>query len=149
MKTTNMIMITVLVLISCSSEPLKPTNPLLLDKGIGPITTIRVIDDIDQRMASEGLEKFNQYCSSCHKMDKKFIGPALDGVTLRRSPEWVMNMILNPEVMVKENPIARELLMEYIAPMANQNLTPQEARAILEYFRQYDKTIEQKMKIEE
>ena len=82
-------------------------------------------------------------------MDKKFIGPALDGVTLRRSPEWVMNMILNPEVMVKENLIARELLMEYIAPMANQNLTPQEARAILEYFRQYDKTIEQKMKIEE
>ena len=54
MKTTNMIMITVLVLISCSSEPLEPTNPLLLDKGIGPSTTIRVIDDIDQRMASEG-----------------------------------------------------------------------------------------------
>ena len=46
-----------------------------------------------------------------------------------------MNMILNPDVMVKENANARQLLMEYTAPMANQNLTEEEARAVLEYFR--------------
>jgi cytochrome c len=57
------------------------------------------------------------------------------GVTDRRTPEWIMNMILNPEVMVAENPIAKKLLAEYLSPMANQSLTESEARAILEYFR--------------
>jgi hypothetical protein len=37
--------------------------------------------------------------------------------------------------MVAENPIAKKLLAEYVAPMANQNLTEAEARLILEYFR--------------
>ncbi|MDH3321965.1 MAG: cytochrome c, partial [Flavobacteriaceae bacterium] len=55
--------------------------------------------------------------------------------TERRSPEWIMNMILNPEVMVVENETAKQLLIEYSAPMANQSLTEDEARAILEYFR--------------
>ena len=47
-----------------------------------------------------------------------------------------MNMILNPDVMVNEDPLAKDLLMEFNgSPMANQNLTEDEARAILEYFR--------------
>ena len=47
-----------------------------------------------------------------------------------------MNMILNPDVMVQEDPIAKKLLMENNgSPMANQNLTNEEARAVLEYFR--------------
>ena len=37
--------------------------------------------------------------------------------------------------MVAENPIAKALLAEYVAPMANQSLTETEARLILEYFR--------------
>jgi hypothetical protein len=69
-------------------------------------------------------------------VDKKFIGPAPKGILERRSPEWVMNMILNPEVMVKEDSLAKALLAEFNgAPMANQNLTEEQARAVLEYFR--------------
>lgn len=72
-------------------------------------------------------------------MDKKFIGPALAGVTERRSPEWIMNMILNPEEMIQKDPIAKQLMIESnMAVMANQNLTEEEARAILEYFRSLD-----------
>ena len=49
---------------------------------------------------------------------------------------WVMNMILAPDKMVKEDPIAKKLLQEFNgSPMANQNLTEDEARAVLEYFR--------------
>ena len=45
-------------------------------------------------------------------------------------------MILNPEVMVKEDPVAKALLIEFNgSPMANQGLTEDEARKILEYFR--------------
>jgi hypothetical protein len=45
-------------------------------------------------------------------------------------------MILSPEKMVKEDPLAKDLLIEFNgSPMANQNLTKDEARAVLEYFR--------------
>lgn len=109
------------------------------NKGIGPITSVQVGDNIDAAMATKGAELFKNMCSACHKMDKKFIGPALTGVTERRAPEWIMNMILNPEQMIKEDPIAKKLLVESnMAVMANQGLTEEEARAILEYFRQYD-----------
>jgi cytochrome c1 len=104
------------------------------DKGIGPISSI-TLAEIDEAMAAEGKELFKLKCSACHKMTKRFVGPALEGITERRSPEWIMNMILNPEVMVAENPIAKQLLAEYLAPMANQGLVEKEARLILEYFR--------------
>lgn len=109
------------------------------NKGIGPIKSVELGDDIDAAMASQGADLFKNMCSACHKMDKKFIGPAISGVTERRSPEWIMNMILNPEQMIKEDPIAKKLLVESnMAVMANQGLTEEEARALLEYFRQYD-----------
>jgi len=104
------------------------------DKGIGPIKSI-TLGEIDEAMVAEGKEVFKMKCSACHKVSKRVVGPAMKGITERRSPEWIMNMILNPEEMVAKNPIAKKLLAEYLAPMANQNLTEKEARLILEYFR--------------
>ena len=58
------------------------------------------------------------------------------GILERRTPEWTMNMILNPEEMVKVDPVAMSLFQEYMyVPMANQSLTEEEARSIVEYFR--------------
>ena len=108
------------------------------DKGFGPITTISLPSEIDEDLAVMGDTLFVQKCTACHKIEKRHIGPALAGVTTRRRPEWIMNMILNPEEMVMKNETAKKLLMEYIAPMANQSLTQDEARAVLEYFRSYD-----------
>ncbi len=104
------------------------------DKGVGPIKSI-TLGEIDNALVAKGKELFKIKCTACHKINKRFVGPALKGVTKKQTPEWIMNMILNPEVMVVENAKAKELLMEYSAPMANQNLTEDEARAILEYFR--------------
>jgi len=104
------------------------------DKGVGPITSI-TLGEVDEALATEGKEVFKAKCSACHKMSKRFVGPGLAGVTERRTPEWIMNMILNPEKMVAENEAAKKLLAEYLSPMANQSLTEKEARAILEYFR--------------
>ncbi len=105
------------------------------NKGIGPVTSVTLADEIDMELAKSGEEIYAKMCSACHKPDKRFIGPAPKGILERRTPEWVMNMILNPDVMVKEDPIAKALLAEYLSPMSNQNLTEDEARAILEYFR--------------
>jgi mono/diheme cytochrome c family protein len=87
-------------------------------------------------MAATGQEIFKINCTACHKPTKRFIGPAPLGVLERRAPEWIMNMILDPEGMVKNDPDAKKLLIEYNgSPMANQSLTEEEARSILEYFR--------------
>jgi len=111
----------------------------LSNKGIGPIKSMDLPDNIDSEMATHGASIFKNMCSACHKMDKKFVGPQLAGVSERRSPEWIMNMILNPEQMIKEDPIAKRLLIESnMAVMANQGLEEDEARALVEYFRQYD-----------
>lgn len=108
----------------------------LTNKGIGSIESITLGSEIDQVMATHGQEVYVKMCTACHKPDKKFIGPSPTGILERRTPEWVMNMILNPEEMVQNDPLAKDLLMEFNgAPMANQNLTEEEARAVLEYFR--------------
>ena len=108
----------------------------LTNKGIGPISSLTLDDVIDQEMAIKGEEVYNQMCLACHRIGKKFIGPAPNDILKRRTPEWVMNMILNPEGMVKEDPLAKDLLIEFNgSPMANQGLTEEDARAVLEYFR--------------
>lgn len=114
-----------------------PDDPMQ-NKGIGPVKSI-TLGEFDQAMADEGQAIYELKCIACHKLDEKFVGPAPRGILNRRSPEWIMNMILNPEQMTREDPIARQLLIESnLAPMANQNLTEEEARKILEYFRTLD-----------
>ena len=63
---------------------------------------------------------------------------SLGGVTERRKPEWIMNMIINPEEMTKKDPTGQELLAEHLTQMTNQNLNEEDARKLLEYFRQND-----------
>ncbi|MEW4923903.1 cytochrome c [Algibacter sp. 2305UL17-15] len=108
----------------------------LNNKGIGPITSLTLPNEIDQALVTKGEDVYKKMCTACHRVDKKFIGPAPTGILERRSPEWVMNMILNPEEMTQKDPLAKALLIEFNgSPMANQNLTEEEARAVLEYFR--------------
>ncbi|MCB0480188.1 MAG: cytochrome c [Flavobacteriales bacterium] len=103
--------------------------------GIGPVKSIELAA-IDQGMVAEGKKLFEEYCTACHKVDKKFIGPSPAGIMERRTPEWVMNMILNPEEMIQKDPLAKQVMMESnMAVMANQNMTEDQARKILEYFR--------------
>ncbi len=111
--------------------------PIDLDNtGVGPIKELTFPDDIDSEMAARGESTFNSICVACHMVDQKMIGPAMKGVYERRNPAWVMNMILNPDVMLKEDPIAKALLKEYNnAIMLNQNLTEEEARDVAEYLR--------------
>ena len=103
-------------------------------KGIGPISSVSM-GAVNKVMASEGEEVYKAKCTSCHKPLQKYVGPAPLGIFDRRNPEWIMNMILNPVEMVEKDPVAKELLKRYLAPMANQNLTQEEARKVLEFFR--------------
>jgi len=106
------------------------------NKGVGPISSVEIGAEIDVELAAAGEKLYTGMCTACHKSEVDYIGPAPKGIMTRRSPEWIMNMILNPEEMVAKDPIAKDLLIKYFgAPMANQGLTEEEARSILEYFR--------------
>lgn len=108
----------------------------LEDKGVGSIKNLPLDATIDQEMVDRGISIFDTNCSACHKVDKRFIGPSPKGIMKRRSPEWIMNMILDPQLMVEQDRCAKDLLIEFNgAAMANQNMTEDQARDILEYFR--------------
>lgn len=108
----------------------------LKNKGVGPIKSVTLDAEVNQEMAKKGADVFKKMCTACHRPNKRFIGPSPQNILERRTPEWIMNMILVPEKMVKEDPLAKELLVEFNgSPMANQNLTEEEARSILEYYR--------------
>jgi hypothetical protein len=108
----------------------------LSNKGIGPIEAVDFSNPIDLEMVTLGENAFKQKCMACHMANRKLIGPAMSGIYDRRSPEWVINLLLNPTQMLKEDPVANALLKEYNnVMMLNQNLTQDEARAIAEYLR--------------
>lgn len=111
----------------------------LSNKGIGPISKVVFEEEVNIQMSNSGEKLFNQLCTSCHMINEDYIGPAMSGILERRSPEWIMNMILNPIQMLEEDSIAIELLERYnFEYMYNQNLLEEEAREILEYFRIID-----------
>ena len=106
------------------------------NKGVGSVKNIELSATIDNEMVERGAELFKTNCTACHKTDKRFIGPNPTGILERRSPEWIMNMILDPKLMTEEDQCAKDLLVEFNgAAMANQNMTEEQARDILEYFR--------------
>jgi mono/diheme cytochrome c family protein len=132
MKALTSVVLTLVVLVlfsGCSKES--------DDIGIGPIKKVE-LGPLDKNLAQKGKEAFEMKCVSCHKFDSKLVGPPLQGVTQRRKPEWIMNMILNPEQMTKEDKTAKQLFGQYLTQMTFQNVTENEARAILEYFREVD-----------
>lgn len=118
-------------------EVISAAVPVDLDNtGIGPIKELTFPAEIDKAMAARGEEKFNAICTACHMVDQRMIGPAMKGIYEKRNPAWVMNFILNPDGMLRDDPIAKALLKEYNnAIMLNQNVSEEDARDLAEYLR--------------
>jgi len=119
------------------SDVIPASKRITLDnKGVGKVKNLELSPTIDNAMVERGAALFKTNCTACHKTNKRFIGPNPTGIMMRRSPEWIMNMILDPKLMTEEDQCAKDLLVEFNgAAMANQNLTEEQARDILEYFR--------------
>jgi cytochrome c len=106
-----------------------------LENGVGPIKEAIKVGSVDEELAEKGGKVFAAKCAACHKIGERYVGPALAGVTERRTPTYVMNMILNPDGMYTRHPVARQLLGEYMTQMPNLGVPQDEARAIMEYLR--------------
>ena len=75
--------------------------------GIGPVKKVELNNELDKNLIDQGKFIFTKKCMECHNLDIKIVGPALRDVTKRRKAEWIMNMILNTEQMIKEDSTAR------------------------------------------
>ena len=94
---------------------------------------------LNQDWVSEGKKTYDLKCQSCHKLtEDRVVGPGWAGVTTRREPHWIMNMITNVDVMLETDPEAQKLLEQCLVRMPNQNLTMDESREVLEYMRSND-----------
>ncbi len=93
----------------------------------------------DEAKAKLGESLFQtKGCSACHAFGKRVTGPDLQGVSMRRTHAWMEQQILHPEVMTKQDPIARQLFAQYSLQMPNQGLTPDEARSVIEFLKHKD-----------
>ncbi len=111
-----------------------------LDHGIGPVTERLDIGDLNVERARRGAEIFDLRCTACHRMDRRFVGPPLGEVTEARSPEFIINFILNPEEMTNRHPIGQALLQEYMTIMPYQNVSKEQAIEIVDFLRYYAET---------
>src|SRR6476661_3894456 len=57
---------------------------------------VQITHPLNAQWVSEGKGIYDLKCQACHKLtDEKLVGPGWKGVTQRRKPEWILNMITN------------------------------------------------------
>lgn len=83
-----------------------------------------------------GGKIFTQNCSACHNIDgKALVGPALKGVSTRRSMEWILKFVKDPAAVVQSgDATANELLkLHNNILMPAQNLTDDEIKSVIAF----------------
>ena len=94
---------------------------------------------VAEALAKKGEALFKaKGCTACHAYGKRLTCPDLKGVTMRRTAKWMEQQILHPEIMTKQDPIARALFAEYALQMSNQGLTQDEALSVIERLKWLD-----------
>lgn len=130
---------------SASSTP-AADNSMVADKpaeadpkGIGKFRDVQLTHPLDEAMVSKGKAVSELKCTSCHRLtEEKLVGPGWKGVTDRRTPEWIMNFITNVDEMLNKDAEAQAMLEVCMVRMPNQNLSDEDARAVLEFMRKND-----------
>ena len=99
------------------------------------------VPDVVYSTAQADLDKGKELyaakgCNGCHKIGGgKLVGPDLKGVTARRDKQWLAKMILRPDVMIKEDPVAKDLFKTYMTPMPNQGVSEADLPALMSYLK--------------
>lgn len=100
---------------------------------------VHLTNPLNRQWVTEGKNIYDVKCQPCHNLtDEKLVGPGFKGVTQRRKPDWILNMITNVDMMLEKDLEAQKLLEECIVRMPNQNLNLDEARKVLEFQRSND-----------
>ena len=97
-------------------------------------------DSIDFALAGLGADLFGRRCAACHTIDGgDKVGPALSGITVRRTLPYIEGMILRPDSMTRDDPVARELKERFAVQMVTpSSFRAPHALAVIEFLRQAD-----------
>lgn len=76
-------------------------------------------------------------CNGCHVVGQVSSGPDVTGAIHRTSEEWVYDFIIDPNSKMNEE-YTKALVAYFNLRMPNQNMTPKEARDIIEYMKWID-----------
>lgn len=95
---------------------------------------------IDEALADLGARVFDARCQACHAVHgEPRLGPNLEGVTLRRDYAWFRAMVMAPDSMTREDPVARALLQGYqVQMLVAGGMDAARTRAVLEFLRRVD-----------
>lgn len=128
------------VLAACGGEGSEAGNSGAGEDAAAQLPVEKPTGSVDSELAARGEKLFQtRGCTACHTVGGgRKVGPDLLGVTEERDFAWLYHMVMSPDSMVKNDSIAGELLNEYLVPMADQNVQPEQFRAIFEYLRQED-----------
>ncbi|NNE15694.1 MAG: cytochrome c [Saprospiraceae bacterium] len=144
MKKIFLFLVLGLFVIACGGDKKKKTSTND-GKGYGDTKNVVLNDPLNQEMVANGKAIYELKCAACHKLSaKRVVGPGWAGLTDKRKPEWIMNMITNVDIMLEKDPAAQKLLEECLTRMPNQNVSVKDARDIVEFIFQND--IDQKNK---
>ncbi len=94
---------------------------------------------LNAEWVTTGKSIYEIKCQSCHKLtNERLVGPGWSGVTKKRTPAWLTNMITNVDMMLESDTEAQKLLELCLVRMPNQNLTREESREVIEFMRKND-----------
>ena len=100
---------------------------------------VKLDHPLNAQWVTSGKSIYELKCQSCHKLTSdRLVGPGWEGITKRRSPAWIINMITNVDMMLASDAEAQKLLEQCLVRMPNQNITQDDARQILEFMRSND-----------
>lgn len=88
--------------------------------------------------AEEGANIFSQNCKQCHKVEQRYVGPALKNVYDRRSEDWIISFVKNSQAVIASgDEYANELYAKFNnSVMPNQALSDDEVRSVIAYIKQ-------------
>jgi mono/diheme cytochrome c family protein len=95
---------------------------------------------VDSTLADLGARTFKRRCAACHAITgESRVGPDLAGVTRRRDLAWIRRMMLAPDSMTTNDPVAQMLKARYqVQMMVPGGVSPAESRGLVEFLRRVD-----------
>ena len=109
--------------------------------GVSAYAVDPAVASSDEAIAA-GKTVFNANCKQCHKLDQKYTGPALRGITERQSIDWAYRFIKNSQAVIASgDAYANTLYKEYnnIVMPSHEFLTDDDLGNLLAYIEYGDK----------
>lgn len=134
-STSRLLLLSVVFLLSFSALTFSQEEQVV-PNAEQPVAAVAAAPGSDLGDPANGKALFNSLCAACHKPYAKSIGPALNGISERRSAEWIKSWIRNSSALIASGDAAAVAIFEEYNKMpmpAFPQLTDAEIGDILAY----------------